>query len=1634
MTTIDNTDADIEGDIHLQGDIDAVQGNSIAGWIFPLGNPDRRIDFNVRINGIRVASGLCADTYRQDLEEAGLGDGRYGFEVDIPWSYSLSEPRHIEIVDRATGVVLLEHVATPAEHVVGYFETVEPNRVAGWLAKWGKDEPVRFDIKVNGTLVAADVVSNLKRADLAEAGVGSGGHAFDARFPQRIHPDDEWLIELVDRSTGATLLSAEGAFERDDAGEDDQDDDGFVAEPAWTRLGSADLPDDTTLQLFRSKSGRSLVMVCQGVPCSVEVWRDGSLFAIHDFTPPTGEMTPEAAGAESTSGLNRIVVIEECDCLVGDGEEVEISLRHEGEVLFEERLETLSAVVGRIDRYKDGALFGWAVDFRSKAPPVLELSINGILYNRFTATRQRDDIADLFGSRHRTTGFEIRINQDLFDDPVLAVSLRIAGFDVNLPSKVPPIPNPREASPGQAIWDGARFGLTAQPPVTIVVPIYNAPDEVEACIQSLLRTVPLGDGRYEVLLLDDTSPDPRITPLLQRYVGIPGLTVVRHEINKGYTGNINIGIRMAGDRDVVLLNSDTEVTDRWLQRLQRAAYRMASIGTVTAVSDNAGAFSVPDRNEKNAVPAWLDRGAYARLVANTSHFVHTVVPTGSGFCLYIKRAVFDDIGLFDEVAFPRGYGEENEFCMRSQTAGWLNTIAEDVLIYHERSASFQESKTDLMALAATKVPEYFPEYPFAVGKAFASNPVMTQFRYEIRKAGLRAGHSPSQRILYVIGVESGGTPQTNMDLMSSIQDEYEPYLLLCSTATLRLFEIRGRERVLVEEIPLADPVTPILHDSRSYTAHVTHLLQAYGIDLVHIRHIGRHGLSLVSVAKSLDIPVIFSLHDFYTVCPNTKLLDGDGVYCGGRCTAGTEKDCNVELWEPRHTPPLKHQWIRSWQKRFGDLLKTCDVLITTSPAARDVVSDIYDIKGTPFEVIPHGRDFSEFGSPLSTSAKPGAPLKVLVPGHMVQSKGLDLVIEIKKLDIDGLIEFHFLGTSAVPLQDYGVVHGKYERADFARHVERIRPDVGFVVSIWPETYSHTLTELWSSGIPVVTSPLGALGERMRKHGGGWIVETLSAQEALELLHALRNDRKRIREEQARVLEWQAGYGQAYSVDIMARQYVQIYRRTLQARVRPETATAEVYVTTLNSARDRAGLMPTAHLEAVIPDMLDGMPHAISRMPAGWLDIPDELPAPRLLVIQHDGADHIPLAQLRAWRRSNPEIPVLLDLLPPFSGRAISDAQRAVFDELVAMATLVVAAGDAPVDATDDSTEEAPLTPAALLPPDRTRWTGDHNRDRLDHEFSQGLSAWVAPHNAPFVDANFQLIDWTALLKTAKSRKVGRVSIVIPVFNDFNMTRRLIETIGASTEGDYEIIVVDNGSKPDYGRRLASLPHSFDNVRVVATGTNLMFAVGCNIGGAHSTGEHILFLNNDMEALAPGWLPPLIAPLNADPTIGIVGGKLVYPDYSIQHAGIVFGSASRFPYHLYKGQPHEAAPVNKSRRFRAITGACLGLRASDWIKLRGFNPIFVNGSEDVDLCLRMKSVLKRDVLYVPESMLMHYESKTPGRGRWNLKNREIFVSIWGDRLSADDRDYYDEDGVTLSGYTTTDGALEEAIRAVTPIIS
>jgi GT2 family glycosyltransferase len=240
----------------------------------------------------------------------------------------------------------------------------------------------------------------------------------------------------------------------------------------------------------------------------------------------------------------------------------------------------------------------------------------------------------------------------------------------------------------------------------IIVCVHNALEDTRSCLTSIVRhTLP----PYSLILVDDGSDLPT-RDFLAAFARNQGARLIRNETACGYTRAANQGMRTSSATYVVLLNSDTLVTPDWLERMSMCAASSFGIGMVGPLSNTASWQSIPEQEENgdwatNSLPVGIDANEMAIRVATRSARIYPRIPFLNGFCLLVKRQLIESIGYFDEEMFGRGYGEENDYCLRARHAKWELAIADDVYIFHTQSKSYSHERRKLLCDAAAKALE-----------------------------------------------------------------------------------------------------------------------------------------------------------------------------------------------------------------------------------------------------------------------------------------------------------------------------------------------------------------------------------------------------------------------------------------------------------------------------------------------------------------------------------------------------------------------------------------------------------------------------------------------------------------------------------------------------------------------------------------------------------------------------------------------------------------------------------------------------------------------------------------------------------------------------------------------------------------
>ena len=212
----------------------------------------------------------------------------------------------------------------------------------------------------------------------------------------------------------------------------------------------------------------------------------------------------------------------------------------------------------------------------------------------------------------------------------------------------------------------------------------------------------------------------------------------------------------------------------------------------------------------------------------------------------------------------------------------------------------------------------------------------------------------------------------------------------------------------------------------------------------------------------------------------------------------------------------------------------------------------------------------------------------------------------------------------------------------------------------------------------------------------------------------------------------------------------------------------------------------------------------------------------------------------------------------------------------------------------------------------------------------------------------------------------------------------------------EILVQDDNS-PNYNLLEVPLPPPIKPAR---NQINYGFAGNCNAGATRAQGDYLIFVNQDIVPTHPGWLDEMVAVFEDNDNVGIVGPKLLFPDGKIQSCGGIF-NGNRTPEHRYLGWANkDDRRVNTTERVSWITGAAMMMRREDFFAVGGFDMGYSGGYfEDVDLCMKVKEQLGKDVWYCASAELVHEVGSTGGNPNF-MQNAKRFKGIWGSKIVSD----------------------------------
>lgn len=605
--------------------------------------------------------------------------------------------------------------------------------------------------------------------------------------------------------------------------------------------------------------------------------------------------------------------------------------------------------------------------------------------------------------------------------------------------------------------------------VGVIIPVYGGLEETRRCVESVLGA--RNETPFRLVVINDCSPEPAIVDYLNERAREGRIELLHNAQNQGFVRTVNRGMSHLAGYDVILLNSDTEVANNWIDRLALHAYSGGRVATVTPFSNNATICSYPDMVGRTYVPGGLSVAAMDRVFQRANAGRSVEIPSAVGFCMYIRRDCLDALGDFDAETYGHGYGEENDFCMRALDAGWRHLLAGDVFVFHRGGVSFVERTDGRKQEATRRLLARYPQYPTLVSRFVQSDPA----RPLRVAASLQRYRDAGQPVLLMVThALGGGTAQHIDELAGRVGPQ---------AAMLRLR--RAEEDALwLESLDDDDPWKALvaLPDTQDLLVRA---LRAAGVSRVHVHHWMGINYPLRKLVAALDVPLDFTVHDYYSICPQVFLVHSNGSYCGEPSLA----KCNRCILErPAATNIL---W---WRKQNEWLLADAERVICPS---RDVAQRLQRYNPhRPYLVVHHRLHDATPLARAPRSLDTTVPLRVALLGIVAPHKGLRNLIDVSRAAAKAKAPLEFTVIGAIePSTEIGIgFHsqfrqtGPYESGDLPRLLAEAAPDLVWFASVCPETFSFTLSDALAAGLPVVVPNLGSFPERVAERPWSWVID------------------------------------------------------------------------------------------------------------------------------------------------------------------------------------------------------------------------------------------------------------------------------------------------------------------------------------------------------------------------------------------------------------------------------------------------------------------------------------------------------------------------------------------------------------------
>ncbi len=616
--------------------------------------------------------------------------------------------------------------------------------------------------------------------------------------------------------------------------------------------------------------------------------------------------------------------------------------------------------------------------------------------------------------------------------------------------------------------------------IDIIIPVYNGYEFLTPLFDSIERNT---TSAYRLIVVNDCSPDERVKPLLlERLKKHPVAIFIDHEVNLGFVKSVNEAYTHTSDH-FLILNTDTEVPEFWLERLMFPILNMQKIATTTPFTNSGQIASFPNFIADNDIFEGMGVDTLDKVFrkVNPDSF-YTQVPTGVGFCMGVNYDLIQEIGFFVEEEFGRGYGEENDWCQRAIGHGYKNLMVPNLFVYHKHGGSFSaEDKKQLMKENAIKLLHKHPNYDKDVEAYVRQDPHKT-----LRDILVIVAASQDKEGVYLVVDQAlgGGANHYTQALVENYLTEGKKVLQLIYDYYAHTFVLHFdyREYHFSFAIDTLDKVKAFISQLR--------LQEIFVNNIVSFQEPVKFLQWIEALIREDHTKLIIPIHDYYPICQNYTLLNPQAEFCEIPDALQECQKCLKENdleWKTFINDTVD---IQTWRREWGNLLGLSDTIICFSHSSKELLLRAYkDLDSQKIEIIPHQVAPLDPVVLPTRSDKSYTTLGIL--GAINQAKGAGIIetlikeIDDKKMPIKIVLIGEISNTIS---SDSFLVTGRYQREELPQLIAKHEIDICLIPSVCPETFSYTTQEIMMMEMPLMVFDLGAPAERVKAYDKGIVLE------------------------------------------------------------------------------------------------------------------------------------------------------------------------------------------------------------------------------------------------------------------------------------------------------------------------------------------------------------------------------------------------------------------------------------------------------------------------------------------------------------------------------------------------------------------